>query len=242
MIRTNRLFVNWLLVLALLAQALSVVAQDKRVGKIVNPNPAPGAEAILKVAPPACLNGVVTVNWQAGAPEGVTTRGFDVTLDVGFSNGQSQRLNRSAGGNERSATFNIKIPEPPKGGNSGGGKGGTGGGDNGDNRQRLCERQCLRGGGKERAFVDQQCLNNCLNGGKGDDGGGRGEDKNTRETGGGKDSGGKGSGARAILVPLTPADPITITALTATVTGKFSFTKTDTASSNALVGRPPLRE
>jgi hypothetical protein len=69
LIRRNKKFVNWSLMIALLAQAFPVVAQDKLTKK-PGPDlqPATTAEAVLNVLPLALLGGQVDVRWKSRTP------------------------------------------------------------------------------------------------------------------------------------------------------------------------------
>lgn len=210
MIRTNRWFVNWLLMLALLAQALPAAGQDKIIKKPVGDiKPGVAAEAFVEVATPRPLGDEVTINWKAGAPEGVTIKGFDVALEINFSNGQSQRLNRSVGGNQRSATFSINIPQPvkandapPKGFGVSKPKppnGANSGGNSAEIDVRLCEQKCFKVSKDTKAIT--QCQADCRKNAGAQAGGGKGDFKKGEATprrfGEGSISGGGKGGATA---------------------------------------------
>jgi hypothetical protein len=226
MIRRNKTFVNWLLMVALLAQALPVMAQDKLTKK-PGPDLKPGAvaEAFLNVFPISLLRGEVEVSWKAGAPTGVSIKGFDVTLEIGFNDGKTQRLNRSVGGDVRTTTFTVKLPIPPKGGGEVGNNNGNNAG--ADIDRARCEIGCKQ---KKTGLELEKCLKQCASNANGDvtarkfgegsiSGGGKG--------GAASEPGGKEDGG---FKPKPTADPAGVKTLRATVVGKFSGGENGTAS------------
>jgi len=127
MTRTNRLFTNLILAIALLAQPLSGLAQDKTLKSGLGNSPVGQNEASVDISKLRLAgDDVAEVSWVVVVPAGVEVQGFDVRVDAELSNGLAQTDSKSFAGNARFGSFKFNLPLVSNGGaKPGGGSSGT---------------------------------------------------------------------------------------------------------------------
>lgn len=229
MTRTNRLFTNLMLVIALLVQPLVSLAQDKslKTGLGNSPIGQSGASVdIIKLR--LAGDDIAEVSWNVAVPAGVEVQGFDVRVDAELSNGLAQTDSKSFAGNARFGSFKFNLPLVSNGGaKPGGGSTGTLGPATSVKAAKANDKasSSKANASKSSDKTPRKFGEGNISGGNNNGGGGN---NNT----GGNNNNGNDKGVRPILPiptptpkPLSPNPPkeqARITSLRAFITAKFA--------------------